>query len=309
MGHVTFIHGIANKPPPDELLDSWEQALAYDGGIDLGTTGVTSEMIYWADVMYPEPASEGLEAAAEVPDAASTDVDLTFRGSVEGDEAGWVERFAGTLGIDDAAGDPDESPPEANIGPEFERIPLPRWLKRRMLETLLRDVHHYLFNAKHRPRPAIEYPVRDEIRARVMEALERGAKRPGPHIVISHSMGTVIAYDCLKRVPEAPPVDGLITVGSPLGRDEITDEFAPDWTRSEGFPVEKVRGRWVNVFDHFDPVVGVYPHLTHHFRRDGEEEVVDVNEQNWGKWRHDIAKYMRGPILRTHIGEMLELER
>lgn len=307
---MTFIHGISNKPPPDELLYRWEEALAYDDGIDLGTRGITSEMVYWADVMYPEPAAEGLEAVGEVPDVDPSGVDLGFRSALEGPEADWVARFAGTLGID-APDDPagaDTAPPESDIGPEFERIPLPRWLKRQMLETLLRDVHHYLFNAHHRPRPDVEYPVRDEIRTRVVDALQRGARRPGPHLVISHSMGTVIAYDCLRRVADAPPVDGLITLGSPLGRDEITDEFGPDWDRNEGFPAAKVTGQWVNVFDHFDPVVGLYPHLTYHFRRHREEAVVDINEQNWGKWRHDISKYLRGPLLRDHVAAMLGVE-
>ena len=31
MPHITFIHGIANKPPADRLLQSWERALAANG--------------------------------------------------------------------------------------------------------------------------------------------------------------------------------------------------------------------------------------------------------------------------------------
>ena len=69
-----------------------------------------------------------------------------------------------------------------------------------------------------------------------------------------------------------------------------------------------MHGPWVNVFDHFDPVVGLTPHLRYHFKHEEEEKVVDVNEQNWGKWRHDIAKYLRGPMLRSHVGDMLRLE-
>jgi pimeloyl-ACP methyl ester carboxylesterase len=56
-----------------------------------------------------------------------------------------------------------------------------------------------------------------------------------PHIVVSHSLGTVIAYDCLKRIPECPAVDGLITLGCPLGLDEIQDKLQPGWTRADGF--------------------------------------------------------------------------
>ena len=31
MAHVTFVHGIANKPPADALLHLWSRSLACDG--------------------------------------------------------------------------------------------------------------------------------------------------------------------------------------------------------------------------------------------------------------------------------------
>lgn len=54
MAHVTFIHGIANKPAEPELLRIWRDALV-DGSnpLPLGDHGVTSTMVYWADLMYP----------------------------------------------------------------------------------------------------------------------------------------------------------------------------------------------------------------------------------------------------------------
>ena len=36
MPHVTFIHGIANKPEPDALLRIWRDSLGRDEGVDLG---------------------------------------------------------------------------------------------------------------------------------------------------------------------------------------------------------------------------------------------------------------------------------
>jgi pimeloyl-ACP methyl ester carboxylesterase len=187
----------------------------------------------------------------------------------------------------------------------LERIPLPRFIKQRVMAILLRDVHHYLFNAFHAPRPGTAIRVQEEIRDRVVEKLHLGSEQPGPHIVVSHSMGTVIAYDCLKRVPDCPPVDGLMTIGSPLARREIPDEFKPDWTRHDGFPSERLLGPWVNVFDHFDPVVGALPHIKRFYEKDGEPAAVDINEQNWGKWRHSISKYFQGPLLRRSLGVML----
>jgi hypothetical protein len=306
---VTFIHGIGNKLPHDPLLDAWERSLAVDDGIDLGTLGVTSEMVYWADVMYPEPKEESFESAADMP-AVDQDPHVVDARDLDPAEQAWIEEFSDSLGIsgveeDDADVD-SPAIPDDDADDGLERVPLPRFVKRRVLQTLLRDVHHYLFNAIHSPRPGIEFEVQAEIRDRMLEVLTRGANTSSPHVVVSHSMGTVIAYDCLKRVPDCPPIDMLVTLGSPLGRHEIPDELQPGWTLDDGYP-DRVLSRWVNVFDRLDPVVGVYPHLKYLYRRHGEETVVDVNEQNWGRWRHDISKYLHGEELRRHLADALEV--
>ena len=88
-----------------------------------------------------------------------------------------------------------------------------------------------------------------------------------PHIVVSHSMGTVIAYDCLKRVADCAGVDGLITLGSPLGLDEIQDKLQPGWSADDGFPHEKVGAEWINVYDRLDPVCGFDPELANDFQK------------------------------------------
>jgi hypothetical protein len=56
MAHVTFIHGIANKPPPAALLRIWREALANAADpLPLGDLGVSSDLVYWADLMYDKP--------------------------------------------------------------------------------------------------------------------------------------------------------------------------------------------------------------------------------------------------------------
>ncbi len=57
--HVTFIHGLGNKPCRRELRRIWLEALGAplkeDAGFDLGAVGVTASFVYWADLFYPEP--------------------------------------------------------------------------------------------------------------------------------------------------------------------------------------------------------------------------------------------------------------
>ena len=83
MPHVTFIHGIANKPPADRLQDAWLRTLA-NAGLDLSVEGVTTRMVYWADVMHdvPERMTAGVEAAVSgiAPDVAgNADAPLSLR--------------------------------------------------------------------------------------------------------------------------------------------------------------------------------------------------------------------------------------
>lgn len=310
MPHVTFIHGIANKPATDPLLALWRRSLADADGLDLGAEGVTSSMVYWADVMYPEPLAEAMEESAAdestVEAVSPESADLGVE-NMDAEEQRWVAELAAKLAVPLVAEEAIEAAPTP-VREQLERIPLPWPVKERLMRRLLRDVHHYLFNVEYTPRPGQTFRVQDEIRGRMIRALEEGAARPGPHIVVSHSMGTVIAYDCLKRVAGAPVVDGLMTIGSPLGLDEIQDKLRPEWSRDEGFPHEKVRGRWVNVYDRLDPVAGFDPNFANDYRRGGQKVVEDVNEQNSGSWRHNISKYLGGAQLRARLREMLDLD-
>lgn len=309
MAHVTFIHGIGNKPGPGELSRNWLGTLA-QYGLDLDAQGVSSSFVYWADFLYPSPvvSEVDFESATDVEDASIPDIGMRWMVEVEGEEAALVGRLATTIGFQELATDEPVSPPVAAAATRgFERVPLPPWLKRRLMKIFLRDVHHYLFDAEFSPRPGETYKVRDAIRARAIEVLTEGAATEGPHVLVCHSMGTVIAYDCLKRVMDCPVVDGLMTVGSPLGLDEIQDGFKPEWSRAEGFPGDRLNGRWVNVYDPLDPVAGFDPHLANDYRRQGTSVVEDLREPNWGRWRHSISKYFAGEQLGTRLGDLLGL--
>src|SRR3990172_1112249 len=117
------------------------------------------------------------------------------------------------------------------------------------MELFLRDVHHYFYNVEHSPRPGQTYRVRDELRRRFLAVVRKAQAYRRPRIVLCHSMGTIIAYDCLRNVPECPPIDGIITLGSPLGLDEVQEMLKPPGTRRVDFPAAKLHGQWLNVYD------------------------------------------------------------
>lgn len=306
MTSVVFIHGLANKPEAAYLHALWKRKLAHDDGLDLDGNGVDSVMSYWADVLYPSPdthladyESAGSEALAE---AAPVTTPVESAQAMAADPR--MRDLAAALGVDLEA--PVEQVPSATevIAVQHESVPLPGWLKQKLMARFARDAFLYFHNEPFSPRPGTTCRVRDELRRRFMASLREAAALGGPVVVVSHSMGTIIAYDCLKHEPDCPAVQGLVTLGSPLGLDEV-QAFFPRWTRDDGFPSDKLQGRWINVFDPLDPVVGLDPRFANDFRRGGQAAVEDVREDNWGTWRHSISKYLQGKLLRQHLGELL----
>lgn len=138
---------------------------------------------------------------------------------------------------------------------------------------------------------------------------DSAANTNGNHVVVSHSMGTVISYDCLKNVADCPGIDGYMTLGSPLGISEVHDNFKPTYTANDAFPSEKVSGNWVNVYDRLDPVA-FDSHLTNDYKKGGVEVVTDQRVRNDGAWRHSAWKYygQHGQqSLCDHLKELLDL--
>jgi hypothetical protein len=298
------------------LLDLWVGTLA-DKDLHLLDSGVSCSMVYWADLLYPEPVAEAKLEAAETQLVAEELPEIGLRWVVEAedDEAAFIGRLAERIGFEELASNDAAMPPqpeptpaefEAAVAPSFELLPIPWVLKRPLMKIFLRDVHHYLFDVEFTPRPHDTHKIRTEIRRRAIAALREGDATDGKHIIVCHSLGTVIAYDCLKRVAECPAVDGLMTIGSPLGLSEVQDQLRPEWSRNNGFP-DKLHGRWVNVFDRLDPVAGFDAELASEYRGDGTEKVEDIHEPNEGRWRHSIVKYLRGLQLRDRLRQMLEL--
>jgi hypothetical protein len=320
MGHITFVHGIMNQPAPERLLRTWKRDLADGGdGVDLDVYGVTSSMVYWADVMYAATTDaggsqesieyEGIESGALIP------VDESYIDAATGEERAFIEEMIANYDLDHpdenaipgAAPEPAPSDPpiaaEARVAAAsaLEAVPLPWFIKRPMMRVLLRDVHHYLFNSSHSPRPGSDFKVRDEVRKRFVGDL--GGVDGGPHVVVAHSLGSVIAYDCLKRVADTKRVDMLITLGTPLGLSEVQHKLKPEWSKDDGYPDELPR--WVNVVDRLDPVCAADPIITNDYRRKRKPEVVDEVVSNGGAFRHPSGKYFRQPVVQEAVRQGL----
>ncbi|MFK7893209.1 MAG: hypothetical protein AB8B63_20510 [Granulosicoccus sp.] len=313
MPHVTFIHGIANKPKADDLLRDWKAEL--DGaGFNLGTRGVTSSLVYWADVMYDKPmsSSSSFESLDDGLGTEKKDEALDWVKNLDTPQKTVVASLIHKFGLDKAPPEEDrEAVPEQPMGEDdpyaFEAIPLPWFIKERVMKRLLKDVHHYLFNERFSPRPGETYHVQTELRQRFVGQLEHDKTHAtGPFVVVAHSMGTVISYDCLKNVASCPSIDGFMTVGSPLGLSEIHDNFDPDYNKRDAFPSSRVTRGWVNLYDRLDPVA-FDAKIANDYQQNGQRLVQDERVRNGGVWRHSSNKYFQQDKLIAHLSNLLDL--
>jgi len=115
-------------------------------------------------------------------------------------------------------------------------------------------------------------------------------------VVIAHSLGTVVAYETLSRHPEWE-VNGLVTMGSPLGGEMILGLLEPGPVDGRAlFPTGV--DRWVNIRNTDDPAC-LRP-LVEVFDGPVTERLVDN-----GHRVHDPEPYLNNPTTGGVIVGML----
>jgi pimeloyl-ACP methyl ester carboxylesterase len=308
MPHVTFVHGLANKPPADKLHQIWLRALQR-GGLDLEDEGVSSAMVYYGDVLYENPLEdETAEESREERKAEQVDGGGDAETPVPENEAeaAFLRGFRAELtGLSDQQIESGAADAVAMVAAtQLERVPLPWFIKKRIMKALLRDAYLFLFNKDYSPRAGATFKVQDVLRQRFLEALA-AAPAGGKHVVVSHSMGTMVAYDCLKRVDGCPKIDGFITMGSPLGIDEVQDCYKPAWSRQNGYLADKLGAPWVNFYDPLDVVCGADPCLANDFQEANKPRIEEFAVINEGAWRHSAVKYLQRRELREVLQRLL----
>lgn len=147
-----------------------------------------------------------------------------------------------------------------------------------------RDVYQYLRNPG----------IRDQIEQGVRKALSSEV----PTVVVSHSLGTVVAYNLLRREGESQGwhVPLFVTLGSPLAVTAIKASLAP-------IEHPTCVAKWFNAMDERD-VVALYPLIKNNFDIDPEvENKTDVRNKTAN--RHGIAGYLDDKTVAARIYEAL----
>lgn len=144
------------------------------------------------------------------------------------------------------------------------------------------DVYHYLYNIG----------IRDVIEAGVRQALQPNV----PTVVVAHSLGTVVAYNLLRREGTANGwiVPLFVTLGSPLAVKAIKMALAPN-------KHPECVGKWFNAMDERD-VVALYPLNADNFPISPSID-NQTNVDNQTENRHGIAGYLNDKQVAKRIYE------
>jgi V8-like Glu-specific endopeptidase len=131
-------------------------------------------------------------------------------------------------------------------------------------------------------RDAAAYLDRPAVRALVLDTVLGCLPDAGRVVLVSHSLGTVVAMDLLTRLPASIQVDLLVTAGSPLGIDGVYKRLLG------GGPHRPQRvGSWVNAWCAADAVAIGCP-LSQVWGPDLSEVITDNAKDR----AHDMAEYL-----------------
>jgi hypothetical protein len=289
---------------------------APNAGLRLGTAGVPQIFSYYADIFYGvdyETQFDSYYEANEETEIALENLDKLEPGlkppvPVTPRERAFLRNFEAKLTANAALlpSEPPPAPVKITVGAEQYEILswLPGNVKQAVIKKAAMEAFYFLFNKEYVRPDAERFMVRQELRSRLLKDLGEAQKQADKIAIVSHSMGTMVAYDVLRNCPDCPPVDTLFTLGSPLGIREVEDELIATDAEDVDFPAAKLN-RWINIYDPIDPVCGADPKLANDYRPMNGKTIVDIKESNWGNWRHTITHYFAGTRFRTEFAKVL----
>ncbi len=198
---IIGIHGLKNKPPK-ELLEKWWKISILDGlsNIAKHNAEFEFELVYWADLEYPEPRNPEIIDSKDPLYIEHPYIPIRKAESPE-KEPKIKRKILDTIeeGLD-------------KIILQEKRISGIEKIVDSTIRRMFRDLDAYYYGFCKIEK---EQRAMHAFRSRLREVLQK--HKHNRVMIIGHSMGSIIAYDTLiHEVPELK-IDTFITIGSPLG--------------------------------------------------------------------------------------------
>lgn len=257
------IHGLSNKPEKEVLASWWEKAIIEGLKKNMGIENpkIDFQSVYWADLMYDNPNPEP-DAYREAGEGALKTYEESWMDSIRENVFDWGGNIL------DAA--------KKHLGMNA--------IADEVLERKLKDLSKYYE----------DQTVRNALRQRLNDKiLDNREKRI---MILSHSMGTIVAYDVLRNLGadySRLQIDHFVTLGSPLGLPHVKHKIALEQSYVRTPSIVK---KWSNFADKRDPVAfdiklaGDYAP-----NADGVQVTDDLIANDWSGIHHKSYGYLRAP--------------
>ena len=210
---IIAIHGLGNKPSKKTLTKWWKESIN-EGleGIGKNIKIPEFDMIYWADILYKNPLDEKITDENDPcyfteKYIKASDKSFVKAGKTRQKVLSMIEDTMNSIILN------------ADYSLNYSKI------TDNILKKYFSDLHIY-YNINCTRINGEVCKARDLIRER---ALKQIRKHKGKDIIlVSHSMGSIIAFDTLKFLVPEIKINTLITLGSPLGLPVVLSNIAAE---------------------------------------------------------------------------------
>lgn len=296
---IIGIHGLGNKPSPALLLRWWKKAmLEGQERIDSPRKSIPFKNVYWADILHDKSLKP------------------------------WIWRKDHPLYLEERYF-PSENLPRPE--PPGWRSSITKYIEQQLDKVFLtkdmtlnyaaitdRIIRHYFaeleiyFSGK----PSLKSPskpARELIHERLLAVLR--LYKEYDILLISHSMGSIVAYDVLTAAPDDIKISTLVTIGSPLGLPVVVSKIFGH--QKKMFPnqtvlrtPENVVNKWYNLSDSEDKIALDHTladdyQPNHHGVKAQDLDVYNDYRANGERNPHKSYGYLRTPELAKIIDEFL----
>jgi hypothetical protein len=303
---IIGIHGLANKPAESILTDYWKQSIT-EGlkNVNAQNMEFNFEMVYWAKYLYRYTMHEDEDYKF---DKLYNDEPYIAATKLRKYDGGWKDELRNLGG--------------KTVGTGLD------WFKRKfgvdsladtVLGAKLKDLDYYYQECPVKANDGTQKSAKEVLREELIAVLD--ANKQHEIMLISHSMGTIIAYDVLRvlgNTGHKARIKHFVTIGSPLGISHVKQKIIEEREEENRPEAAKLRTpsivtkSWVNYADKLDPVA-----LDSHLGDDyGENQnKVQVSDDlvsndyvglNGESNHHKSYGYLRTPELSEQIKAFLE---
>lgn len=300
---IIGIHGLGNKPSK-ALLEKWWKNALFEGLSVFGKTvsDFNFELVYWADILHPEPqdlniTDEDNPLYLDHHYVKASDYTVKPLNKTRQKFLDYLEKAMDDLFLND------------DLTINFSKM------TDKILHKYFKDLDAYYNSFMFNPSKT-NNNARQRIRKRLIDCLRK--HRNKDILLISHSMGTIIAFDVLSQHPNDFQIDTFVTMGSPLGIPVVKGKIAAELSKMR-IPTpflkapENIIRNWYNLSDLEDRIAINY-NLADDYEPnsrgiDAVDKIISNNYSYNGEANpHSSYGYLRTPEMIRIIEDFIEYD-